>query len=77
MKNASEAPFPYKSKTVCYAEVKADGSVKQVSNTKAELLAAAERVEAGGSTLVAAWPGQWRTDLFKVDDLELLRGAVA
>ncbi len=61
--------FPYKSKLLCYIEVMSNGTVKDVSYSqhKREAL---ENVKSGESRLFAVWPGQWRSDLFKIDDIE-------
>lgn len=59
--------FPFKSARVCYLEVKPDGTVSQLryADEKREALA---RAEAGESRVYAAWPGEYRTDLFLVDE---------
>jgi hypothetical protein len=56
--------FPYTQKTVCYIEVVNDGSVTFNSN------GAYGRAVAGESRLFAVWPGQYRSDLFAIDDLD-------
>ncbi len=58
--------FPYRSQKVPFILVK-DG-VTLWENTitgKRRLLA-----EADGLTLLAPWPGEWRTDVFVVDDVD-------
>lgn len=70
MRSAKEAGcFPYRSKTVCYMELSNDGNIKQLS-TKNEKLEAYLNAKAGISKLLAVWPGQWRSDLFIIDDLD-------
>lgn len=70
MRSAKESGcFPYSSKRVCYIEVFPDGTVKQVSSDQ-EKRDAFENVLCQKSRLLAVWPGQWRSDLFVIDDLE-------
>ncbi len=70
MRSAKEAGcFPYGSKLVCYIEVFPNGEVRQIS-TKAEKKEALQNVLSDKSKLFAVWPGQWRSDLFLIDDLE-------
>ena len=69
MRSAKETGcFPYSSKRVCYIEVFPDGTVKQVSSVM-EKKEAFENVSCQRSQLFAVWPGQWRSDLFIIDDL--------
>lgn len=68
MRKASEVErFPYMSATVCYIEVKPDGTTNQVN--RSELKEVYERVSNGESKLYCAWPGNYRTDLFEIDDM--------
>lgn len=70
MRSAKESGcFPYRSKLVCYMELSNDGSIKQLS-TKNEKLEAYLNSKAGISKILAVWPGQWRSDLFIIDDLD-------
>ena len=70
MRSAKEAGcFPYRSKLVCYMELSNDGNIKQLS-TQNEKIQAYLNVKAGTSKILAVWPGQWRSDLFIIDDLE-------
>ena len=70
MRSAKEAGcFPYRSKLVCYMELTNDGNIKQLSN-KNEKLEAYLNAKAGISKILAVWPGQWRSDLFIIDDLD-------
>ncbi len=70
MRIASEEKwFPYASKLVCYIEVTPAGEVRQISS-KSEKREAAVNAFAGKSQIYAVWPGQWRSDLFLIDDLE-------
>ena len=69
MRSAKETGcFPYSSKRVCYIEVFPDGTVRQVSGNH-EKIAAFENALHERSKLFAVWPGEWRSDLFVVDDL--------
>lgn len=58
------AEFPYKLGAMCYIEVLANGEVRFGKDHEAY-----KRALAGQSRLYAAWPGQWRSDLFAIDDL--------
>lgn len=69
MRSAKETGcFPYGSKRVCFIEVFPDGNVRQVSSDK-EKKEAFEHALCEKSKLLAVWPGQWRSDLFVIDDL--------
>jgi len=50
-------------------ELTNDGDIKQLS-TKNEKFQAYLNAKAGVSKILAVWPGQWRSDLFIVDDLD-------
>ena len=70
MRSAKETGcFPYRSKLVCYMELTIDGNIKQLS-TQNEKLQAYLNAKAGTSKILAVWPGQWRSDLFIIDDLD-------
>ena len=70
MRSAKEAGcFPYRSKLVCYMELTNDGDIKQLSH-KNEKMEAYLNAKAGNSRILAVWPGQWRSDLFLIDDLD-------
>jgi hypothetical protein len=60
---------------ICYIEL-VDGALRQAS-TRGEIRAAVLRAMAGASVLYATWPGQYRTDLFVLDELPKLAEAVA
>jgi hypothetical protein len=70
MRKASEAPFPYASKLVCYFEQR--GSDLAQLGAKSEIRDAIRRARSGSSTIFAVWPGQWKSDLFVIDDLDRL-----
>lgn len=73
MRSAKETSnFPYGSKQVCYILVENDGAVKQLSLNKSEkqaAFAAAELVKENRAKIYAVWPGNWRSDLFIIDDI--------
>lgn len=61
--------FPYGSPRVCFMELSPNGDLKQLS-TQQEKVGAYIRASTGKSKIVAVWPGQWRSDLFIIDDLD-------
>lgn len=70
MRSAKQTPnFPYGSKLVCYIEVLNDGTVRQLSD-KRDKLDGYLNASAGKSRIFAVWPGNWRSDLFVIDDLD-------
>lgn len=72
MRKASEEEyFPYGSKLVCYIEFTKDKEIKQIQNYVQEKRDVYYRVKDEGSKLYAVWPGQYRSDLFEIDDIEL------
>ena len=70
-----ESCFPYTSKRVCFIEVSADGTVQQVSCSKLAIEEACSRVRENNSSLYAVWPGNYRSDLFVIDDIDALSDA--
>ena len=73
MRSSTEAGcFPYGSKLVCFMELFPNGELNQLWN-KQEKLHAYIRASTGESKIVAVWPGQWRSDLFIIDDLDSFR----
>ncbi|MET9715259.1 hypothetical protein ABZZ46_07585 [Streptomyces rochei] len=62
---AAGKDFPYTLSTTCYIEVHNDGKVTQGAGMDAY-----QRAVAGESRLFAVWPGEWRSDLFAIDDLD-------
>ena len=71
MRSAKEQEwFPYGAMTVCCFEVWCDGRVQQVARTESAMLKSYERVKSGETKMYAVWPGQWRSDLFVIDDIE-------
>lgn len=67
--------FPYTSKKVCYIEVFHDNSVKKVSPSLSEIEPAYNNLINDKSTLYAVWPGNFQSDLFVIDDPNLLADA--
>lgn len=70
MRSAKESGcFPYKSKLVCFIEVCNDGTTRQLTSRQ-ECNEACSNVTKGTSAIYAVWPGNWRSDLFVIDELE-------
>ena len=67
--------FPYRMSTVCYFEVFNNGEVKRVPPKNKsdinEVIEAHKHATENISTLYAVWPGNWSSDLFIIDDLDL------
>lgn len=75
MRSAKEQEFfPYTGSTMCYIEVGKDGEVSQLhhknKSDRPGVLAAYQRAISGDCVIYAVWPGNWRSDLFLIDDLE-------
>lgn len=72
MRKASEEEyFPYDSKLVCYIELTKEKEIRQIQNYVQEKRDIYFRVKNEGSKLYAVWLGQYRSDLFEIDDIEL------
>lgn len=70
MRSAKETEyFPYKSKLLCYIEVFPNGEVKQLKSIT-EKREAFYNARGKRSNVYAVWPGEWRSDLFIIDDLD-------
>ena len=67
--------FPYSAKTVCYIEVDKNGQVTQLPHDSASMTAAYDNAIHHKSTIYAVWPGNYRSDLFIIDDLHALAAA--
>jgi len=71
--------FPYRSSVNCYIEVSPDGIVRNIAHRNKsdinEVKAAYTRVCNRESRLFCAWPGNYRTDLFEIDDLDAFADA--
>lgn len=66
--------FPYAASLVCYFERLADGRIQQL-HYKDDFRSAVYRARVDGSTIFAVWPGEYRSDLFVIDDLDALAAA--
>lgn len=64
--DTSEFPAHKAGARICYIEVTPDGGVAQLRYAD-ELRDGLQRAKSGDSRVYAAWPGQYRTDLFEVD----------
>ena len=76
MRSAKEAGnFPYRLSTVCYFEVYKDGTVKRIYHkNKSHLpnvIEAYKRAKNDETVMYAVWPGQYSSDMFVIDDLEM------
>lgn len=76
MRSAKETKeFPYKMSTLCYFEVYNNGKVSHISHKNKSdinnINEAYKRALNKETTLYAVWPGNWRSDLFVIDDLEI------
>ena len=76
MRKASSVEyFPYKNPTNCYIEVLPNGTVRNMAHKnksdKNEVEAVYARLCNQESKLFCAWPGNYKTDLFEIDDLNI------
>lgn len=70
MQSAKEEKyFPYDSRTTCYILVYLDGTTKQIQHNKVDQMEAFSAVSSKKASLYAVWPGQYRSDLFIIDDI--------
>ena len=76
MRSSKEAGcFPYSSKQyICFMELFPNGELIQLWN-KEQRFNAYVNAKDGKSKIVAVWPGEWRSDLFIIDDLEAFYNA--
>jgi len=75
MRSAKESNnFPYSMSTICYFEVDKNGNISQIphknKSDREKVLEAYQRAKDKTTTLYAVWPGNWRSDLFIIDDLD-------
>lgn len=70
-----ESFFPFTARTICYIEVSKDGFIQQIPCNKSAIKEACLRARTDQTTLLAVWPGQYRSDLFIVDDIDALLDA--
>ncbi len=76
MRSTKETPnFPYTLSNICYIEISKDGDISQIPHSKDEIFSAYTKAKSGAVNIYAVWPGQYRSDLFIVDDLDLFAGA--
>lgn len=70
---ASESPFPYgwPGNSVCYFTMNRNKPVPMRSRDDMRAVLARKN-----PTIFAVWPGQWRSDMFIIDEVNLLREAV-
>lgn len=77
MRSAKEQEFfPYEAKTVCYILVTTEHEILQVHHNQKELQEAYNAVQDKNASLYAVWPGNWRSDLFVIDDIEMFADAL-
>jgi len=78
-KASSVEHFPYKNSTNCYIEVALDGTVRNIAHKnksdRNEIEAAYIRTCNRESRLFCAWPGNYSTNLFEIDDLNAFANA--
>jgi hypothetical protein len=74
LRQASDGPVPFRQREVTLVRLGADHRVEQAYTVtdKRELL----RCLGPGDGLLAAWTGNYRTDVFWVDDVWLVRDAL-
>ena len=80
MRKASNVEhFPYKNSKNCYIEVLSDGTVRNIAHKnksdRNEVEAMYTRACNCESRLFCAWPGNYSTDLFEIDDLSAFADA--
>jgi hypothetical protein len=65
--SVEDGGFPYRGKTIAYVVVTMDG---EISNPQyvGERRSATEALRDGQAQVFAVWPGQYRSDLFVIDD---------
>jgi len=74
-RSAKDSPFPYASPRVCYLALDQEGTLSQVDTHFAAVCDAYRRAAEGEIRLYAVWPGQYRSDLFEIDDLNAFADA--
>lgn len=65
----TDGRFPYASNTVPFILIEPDAAPQWAQKVNDKLILVTRAKQIAGSTLLAVWPGNWRTDVFKVDDL--------
>ncbi len=74
-RSAKESPFPYTSPLVCYMALDQNGVLIQVDRGFSAVSEAYRRAMAREIRLYAVWPGNYRSDLFEIDDLNAFADA--
>lgn len=67
--------FPYSSKLVCYFEADQYGNISQLDHTEQAISAAYQKAIQKQTKIYAVWPGNYRSDLFEINDLNALADA--
>lgn len=73
---ASEAPYPYRSNRAPFILLTLESgemSIGQTPREKRELLFVARH----GDLILSVWPGEWRSDVFIIDDWDVAREELA
>ena len=74
MRSDKEAEyFPYSSKLLCYILFDGEKVEQLLHHRKSDLddvIKAYNKVKEGKAKLYAVWPGQYRSDLFEIQDLD-------
>ena len=58
--------------TICYWTIPVGGGHMLWIKTRDEMRLAVDRTRAGAVEMFAVWPGKWRSDMFRVDDIDVL-----
>lgn len=67
--------FPYRSKQICYFQVDKNGEVSQLQPNISEMETAYQSASLGNTTIYAVQPGDYKSDLFIIDDINILADA--
>ena len=67
--------FSIRLQKICYIEVEQNGTIKQIDHTFSEASKAYHNAVSGKSKIYAVWPGNYKSDLFEIDDLSLFADA--
>ena len=73
LRKASEAPFPYGA--VSYIRISQNGEIHFMNyprskTSKLDLINYLEESKTTGDKFIAPWVGQYKTDIFEIDDIE-------
>ncbi len=76
MRSAKECGnFPYSSGRICYIAVDGNGNAAQLDHSFTSITAAYHNAVSQQVRIYAVWPGQYRSDLFEIDDLNAFADA--